>query len=174
RKPLVGQFSFRGKKVFVIANHFNSKGGRARNRAGDEGRGRAGRRPLRRRAARAAPSGKPEPRESRAAGHGLSAFGSILARTGRRVSEAPAKEVWRKWRALTQNPPCVEWAEGPARESKDPLRYIRRDHSRHNAHTLTFPRIADTSPREAHMMNHARRSPLPRPDGRLGQHPTGS
>ncbi|MFJ6380921.1 endonuclease/exonuclease/phosphatase family protein [Kitasatospora sp. NPDC092039] len=27
RKPLVGQFSFRGKKVFVIANHFNSKGG---------------------------------------------------------------------------------------------------------------------------------------------------
>ncbi|WP_442906777.1 lamin tail domain-containing protein [Kitasatospora sp. NBC_01246] len=27
RKPLVGQFSFRGRKVFVIANHFNSKGG---------------------------------------------------------------------------------------------------------------------------------------------------
>ncbi len=27
RKPLVGQFSFKGKKVFVIANHFNSKGG---------------------------------------------------------------------------------------------------------------------------------------------------
>ncbi|WP_371482438.1 lamin tail domain-containing protein [Kitasatospora sp. NBC_00315] len=27
RKPLVGQFSFRGKKLFVIANHFNSKGG---------------------------------------------------------------------------------------------------------------------------------------------------
>ncbi|WP_078588641.1 MULTISPECIES: endonuclease/exonuclease/phosphatase family protein [Streptomyces] len=27
RKPLVGQFAFRGKKVFVIANHFNSKGG---------------------------------------------------------------------------------------------------------------------------------------------------
>ncbi|MFJ5121115.1 lamin tail domain-containing protein [Kitasatospora sp. NPDC088548] len=27
RKPLVGQFDFRGKKVFVIANHFNSKGG---------------------------------------------------------------------------------------------------------------------------------------------------
>ncbi|MFD5915727.1 endonuclease/exonuclease/phosphatase family protein [Kitasatospora sp. NPDC058201] len=27
RKPLAGQFSFRGKKVFVIANHFNSKGG---------------------------------------------------------------------------------------------------------------------------------------------------
>ncbi len=27
RKPLIGQFSFRGKKVFVIANHFNSKGG---------------------------------------------------------------------------------------------------------------------------------------------------
>ncbi|MFG2844452.1 endonuclease/exonuclease/phosphatase family protein [Kitasatospora sp. NPDC048296] len=27
RKPLVGQFSFRGQKVFVIANHFNSKGG---------------------------------------------------------------------------------------------------------------------------------------------------
>ncbi|WTG93618.1 lamin tail domain-containing protein [Kitasatospora sp. NBC_01560] len=27
RKPLAGQFSFRGQKVFVIANHFNSKGG---------------------------------------------------------------------------------------------------------------------------------------------------
>ncbi|MFD5465804.1 endonuclease/exonuclease/phosphatase family protein [Kitasatospora sp. NPDC127059] len=27
RKPLAGQFSFRGRKVFVIANHFNSKGG---------------------------------------------------------------------------------------------------------------------------------------------------
>ncbi|MGY0062746.1 endonuclease/exonuclease/phosphatase family protein [Streptomyces sp. LZ34] len=27
RKPLVGQFSFRGRPVFVIANHFNSKGG---------------------------------------------------------------------------------------------------------------------------------------------------
>lgn len=27
RKPLVGQFRFRGKNVFVIANHFNSKGG---------------------------------------------------------------------------------------------------------------------------------------------------
>ncbi|NUR29323.1 MAG: hypothetical protein HOV83_26350 [Catenulispora sp.] len=27
RKPLVGQFSFRGHDVFVIANHFNSKGG---------------------------------------------------------------------------------------------------------------------------------------------------
>ncbi|MFJ9521203.1 endonuclease/exonuclease/phosphatase family protein [Kitasatospora sp. NPDC101801] len=27
RKPLVGQFAFKGKKVFVIANHFNSKGG---------------------------------------------------------------------------------------------------------------------------------------------------
>lgn len=27
RKPLIGQFSFRGKKLFVIANHFNSKGG---------------------------------------------------------------------------------------------------------------------------------------------------
>ncbi|MEE1788257.1 endonuclease/exonuclease/phosphatase family protein [Streptomyces sp. SP17BM10] len=27
RKPLVGQFVFRGQKVFVIANHFNSKGG---------------------------------------------------------------------------------------------------------------------------------------------------
>ncbi|MEV5242250.1 endonuclease/exonuclease/phosphatase family protein [Streptomyces cinnamoneus] len=27
RKPLVGQFSFRGKDVFVVANHFNSKGG---------------------------------------------------------------------------------------------------------------------------------------------------
>ncbi|HEY9291812.1 MAG TPA: endonuclease/exonuclease/phosphatase family protein [Microlunatus sp.] len=27
RKPLVGEFSFRGKPVFVIANHFNSKGG---------------------------------------------------------------------------------------------------------------------------------------------------
>ncbi|MFJ5231837.1 endonuclease/exonuclease/phosphatase family protein [Kitasatospora sp. NPDC088391] len=27
RKPLVGQFEFRGKPVFVIANHFNSKGG---------------------------------------------------------------------------------------------------------------------------------------------------
>ncbi|GAA1077822.1 endonuclease/exonuclease/phosphatase family protein [Kitasatospora arboriphila] len=27
RKPLVGQFSFKGKPVFVIANHFNSKGG---------------------------------------------------------------------------------------------------------------------------------------------------
>ncbi|GGO81361.1 endonuclease/exonuclease/phosphatase family protein [Wenjunlia tyrosinilytica] len=27
RKPLVGEFSFRGRTVFVIANHFNSKGG---------------------------------------------------------------------------------------------------------------------------------------------------
>ncbi|MGW6915447.1 endonuclease/exonuclease/phosphatase family protein [Kitasatospora sp. NPDC054939] len=27
RKPLIGQFAFRGKKVFVVANHFNSKGG---------------------------------------------------------------------------------------------------------------------------------------------------
>lgn len=27
RKPLVGQFSYRGQKLFVIANHFNSKGG---------------------------------------------------------------------------------------------------------------------------------------------------
>ncbi|MFI2433755.1 endonuclease/exonuclease/phosphatase family protein [Streptomyces sp. NPDC018693] len=27
RKPLVGEFSFRGRAVFVIANHFNSKGG---------------------------------------------------------------------------------------------------------------------------------------------------
>ncbi|MEU4211975.1 endonuclease/exonuclease/phosphatase family protein [Streptomyces sp. NPDC026206] len=27
RKPLAGQFSFRGRDVFVIANHFNSKGG---------------------------------------------------------------------------------------------------------------------------------------------------
>ncbi|MBZ4015462.1 endonuclease/exonuclease/phosphatase family protein [Streptomyces purpurogeneiscleroticus] len=27
RKPLAGQFSFRGKPVFVVANHFNSKGG---------------------------------------------------------------------------------------------------------------------------------------------------
>ncbi|MCC3773752.1 endonuclease/exonuclease/phosphatase family protein [Streptomyces sp. UNOB3_S3] len=27
RKPLAGQFSFRGKDVFVVANHFNSKGG---------------------------------------------------------------------------------------------------------------------------------------------------
>ncbi|MFJ3668634.1 endonuclease/exonuclease/phosphatase family protein [Streptomyces sp. NPDC090106] len=27
RKPLVGEFVFRGKTVFVIANHFNSKGG---------------------------------------------------------------------------------------------------------------------------------------------------
>lgn len=27
RKPLVGQFAFRGRPVFVIANHFNSKGG---------------------------------------------------------------------------------------------------------------------------------------------------
>ena len=27
RKPLVGQFTFRGQPVFVIANHFNSKGG---------------------------------------------------------------------------------------------------------------------------------------------------
>ncbi|MEV6211719.1 endonuclease/exonuclease/phosphatase family protein [Kitasatospora sp. NPDC051914] len=27
RKPLVGQFSFKGKPIFVIANHFNSKGG---------------------------------------------------------------------------------------------------------------------------------------------------
>jgi predicted extracellular nuclease len=27
RKPLVGEFRMRGKKVFVIANHFNSKGG---------------------------------------------------------------------------------------------------------------------------------------------------
>lgn len=27
RKPLVGEFTFQGKTVFVIANHFNSKGG---------------------------------------------------------------------------------------------------------------------------------------------------
>ncbi len=27
RKPLVGEFSFRGEPVFVVANHFNSKGG---------------------------------------------------------------------------------------------------------------------------------------------------
>ena len=27
RKPLAGEFEFRGQKVFVIANHFNSKGG---------------------------------------------------------------------------------------------------------------------------------------------------
>ncbi|AQW50005.1 endonuclease/exonuclease/phosphatase family protein [Streptomyces violaceusniger] len=27
RKPLVGQFSFQGRPVFVVANHFNSKGG---------------------------------------------------------------------------------------------------------------------------------------------------
>ncbi|GGT11848.1 endonuclease/exonuclease/phosphatase family protein [Streptomyces chromofuscus] len=27
RKPLAGEFTFRGKTVFVIANHFNSKGG---------------------------------------------------------------------------------------------------------------------------------------------------
>ncbi|MEW2305538.1 endonuclease/exonuclease/phosphatase family protein [Streptomyces sp. NPDC006655] len=27
RKPLVGEFTFRGKTLFVIANHFNSKGG---------------------------------------------------------------------------------------------------------------------------------------------------
>lgn len=27
RKPLVGEFTFRGKDVFVVANHFNSKGG---------------------------------------------------------------------------------------------------------------------------------------------------
>ncbi|MEU5162184.1 endonuclease/exonuclease/phosphatase family protein [Streptomyces sp. NPDC020875] len=27
RKPLAGEFTFRGKKVFVIANHFGSKGG---------------------------------------------------------------------------------------------------------------------------------------------------
>lgn len=27
RKPLVGEFSFQGRPVFVIANHFNSKGG---------------------------------------------------------------------------------------------------------------------------------------------------
>ena len=27
RKPLVGEFAFRGKTVFLIANHFNSKGG---------------------------------------------------------------------------------------------------------------------------------------------------
>ncbi|HET7305742.1 MAG TPA: lamin tail domain-containing protein [Segeticoccus sp.] len=27
RKPLVGEFTFRGKTVFAIANHFNSKGG---------------------------------------------------------------------------------------------------------------------------------------------------
>ncbi|MBB4893038.1 hypothetical protein FHS39_002049 [Streptomyces olivoverticillatus] len=27
RKPLAGQFTFRGKDVFVVANHFNSKGG---------------------------------------------------------------------------------------------------------------------------------------------------
>ncbi|HMJ33180.1 MAG TPA: lamin tail domain-containing protein [Baekduia sp.] len=27
RKPLAGEFSYRGRKLFVIANHFNSKGG---------------------------------------------------------------------------------------------------------------------------------------------------
>ena len=27
RKPLVGEFTYRGKTLFVIANHFNSKGG---------------------------------------------------------------------------------------------------------------------------------------------------
>jgi predicted extracellular nuclease len=27
RKPLVGEFTFRGEKLFVVANHFNSKGG---------------------------------------------------------------------------------------------------------------------------------------------------
>lgn len=27
RKPLVGEFTFRGEQVFVVANHFNSKGG---------------------------------------------------------------------------------------------------------------------------------------------------
>ncbi|GAA3354344.1 hypothetical protein GCM10020366_10800 [Saccharopolyspora gregorii] len=27
RKPLVGEFSFRGEPVFVVANHFTSKGG---------------------------------------------------------------------------------------------------------------------------------------------------
>ena len=27
RKPLAGEFSFNGQKLFVIANHFNSKGG---------------------------------------------------------------------------------------------------------------------------------------------------
>lgn len=27
RKPLVGEFTFNGQKIFVIANHFNSKGG---------------------------------------------------------------------------------------------------------------------------------------------------
>ncbi|MGV9406970.1 lamin tail domain-containing protein [Streptomyces sp. NPDC003667] len=27
RKPLVGEFAFRGKQVFVVGNHFNSKGG---------------------------------------------------------------------------------------------------------------------------------------------------
>jgi predicted extracellular nuclease len=27
RKPLVGEFVFRGKQVFVVGNHFNSKGG---------------------------------------------------------------------------------------------------------------------------------------------------
>ncbi|CAL99587.1 hypothetical protein A8924_0628 [Saccharopolyspora erythraea NRRL 2338] len=27
RKPLVGEFTFRGQRVFVVANHFNSKGG---------------------------------------------------------------------------------------------------------------------------------------------------
>ncbi|MEC4020810.1 endonuclease/exonuclease/phosphatase family protein [Streptomyces sp. H27-D2] len=27
RKPLIGQFSFQGRPVFVVANHFNSKGG---------------------------------------------------------------------------------------------------------------------------------------------------
>jgi predicted extracellular nuclease len=27
RKPLAGEFSFQGEKIFVIANHFNSKGG---------------------------------------------------------------------------------------------------------------------------------------------------
>ncbi|MCD0453767.1 lamin tail domain-containing protein [Actinocorallia sp. API 0066] len=27
RKPLVGEFDFRGRKLFVVANHFNSKGG---------------------------------------------------------------------------------------------------------------------------------------------------
>ncbi|MFJ9584204.1 hypothetical protein [Streptomyces acidicola] len=27
RKPLVGEFTFQGKNVFLIANHFTSKGG---------------------------------------------------------------------------------------------------------------------------------------------------
>ena len=27
RKPLVGEFSFRGERVIIINNHFNSKGG---------------------------------------------------------------------------------------------------------------------------------------------------